>query len=316
MDDHYKSVVRLMLDVAPIVFRSGAFVMKGGTAINMFVQNMPRLSVDIDLVYVNSEKGRDDSLQEIANELDQIRETFRTRGLDAPPARTMADERRLLVSKGATAVKIEVNTVFRGTVLKPVQGTLCENAKSMFRRTLKAPLLATEELYAGKLVAALDRQHPRDLYDVMKLRESGGINDLTRSVFVAYLTAHNRPINELLTPNKLDIAAAYTNDFVGMTIDPVSLEDLLEVREWLFETLPASLTEAERRYLLSIKAAEPVWALLPFEGLRNLPAIRWKLMNIERLKASNPKKHRVMLNMLEAKLAALPSVPATEGRLR
>ena len=90
MDDHYKSVVRLMLDVTPIVFRSGAFVMKGGTAINMFVQNMPRLSVDIDLVYVNSEKGRDDSLQEIANELDQIRETFRTRGLDAPPARTMA----------------------------------------------------------------------------------------------------------------------------------------------------------------------------------------------------------------------------------
>lgn len=90
MDDHYKSVVRLMLNVSPIVFRSGAFVMKGGTTINMFVQNMPRLSVDIHLVYVNSEKGRDDSLQEIANELDQIRETFRTRGLDALPARTMA----------------------------------------------------------------------------------------------------------------------------------------------------------------------------------------------------------------------------------
>ena len=197
--------------------------------------------------------------------------------------------------------------MFRGSVLPTVTMELRDAAKAMFRRTIKLPTLATDEIYASKLVAAMDRQHPRDLFDVMKLREqSGGISDLMRQVFLAYVSGHNRPINEILTPNKLDISQAYANEFVGMTTEPVSLESLLETRDWLFETLPASITADERRYLLSLKAATPDWSVLPFPGLAELPSIKWKLQNIERLKDRNASKYKSMYDLLEKKLSDLP----------
>lgn len=310
MNDRFKETVRLLLDVAPHVFAGGGFALKGGTAINMFIQDMPRLSVDIDLVYVDGEKERDEALGDIRRRLDGIRAALTKRGFDAQPARPVGDDSRMLVSRRGTMVKVEVNTVFRGTVLPQGQADLCKAAEGMFSRTLRVPTLAMEEVYAGKLVAAMDRQHPRDLFDVMKLRESGGITETMRQAFVAYLSGHNRPINELLTPNRVSIVRAFENDFVGMTIEAVTLEKLEETREWLFTTLPASLSHDERRFLLGLKAGEPDWSLMPFAQLRTLPAVRWKLRNIAALKAKNPAKHKVALATLETKLAALPAPPA------
>ncbi|MBF0393841.1 MAG: nucleotidyl transferase AbiEii/AbiGii toxin family protein [Alphaproteobacteria bacterium] len=217
MNDRYRDTVRLLLDITPHVFAGGGFALKGGTAINMFIRDMPRLSVDLDLVHVDAASDRDQALGDIRRRLDEIRAALTKRGFDAPPARPVGDESRLLVSRSGLTVKVEVNTVFRGTVLPPVRMDLCAAAETLFSRTLTVPALAVEEVYAGKLVAAMDRQHPRDLFDVMKLREAGGITALTRQTFVACLCGHNRPINELLTPNRIDIARAFENDFVGMT---------------------------------------------------------------------------------------------------
>jgi hypothetical protein len=69
MDKSYVDTVRLMLEVAPEVFASGRFAMKGGTALNLFVQDMPRLSVDIDVVFVPHRTPRETALAEIASEL-------------------------------------------------------------------------------------------------------------------------------------------------------------------------------------------------------------------------------------------------------
>ncbi|APR03136.1 Nucleotidyl transferase AbiEii toxin, Type IV TA system [Thauera chlorobenzoica] len=52
MDKTCADTVRLLLAVAPGVFANGIFAMKGGTAINLFVRDMPRLPVDIDVVYL------------------------------------------------------------------------------------------------------------------------------------------------------------------------------------------------------------------------------------------------------------------------
>lgn len=52
MDNRYKATVALLLDVMPFVFEQKCFAMKGGTAINLFCRDMPRLSVDIDLVFI------------------------------------------------------------------------------------------------------------------------------------------------------------------------------------------------------------------------------------------------------------------------
>jgi predicted nucleotidyltransferase component of viral defense system len=51
MNPTYLATARLMAEIAPTVFESGVFALKGGTAINLFLRDMPRLSVDLDLVF-------------------------------------------------------------------------------------------------------------------------------------------------------------------------------------------------------------------------------------------------------------------------
>ncbi len=59
------------------------------------------------------------------------------------------------------------------------------------------------------MVAALDRQHPRDLFDVSALLANEGLTDALRTAFVVYLISHNRPAVELLAPGRLDIEAEF-----------------------------------------------------------------------------------------------------------
>lgn len=113
-------------------------------------------------------------------------------------------------------------------------------------------LLADEEIYGGKLVAAMDRQHPRDLFDVKELFEHGGITPGIRRAFVVYLASHNRTLHEVLFPSPKDIRLAYEGGFAGMTTKPVTLDSLLATRERLFGALPAALDANEREFLRTL----------------------------------------------------------------
>ena len=79
-------------------------------------------------------------------------------------------------------------------------------------------------MYGGKLVAAMDRQHPRDLFDILQLFTHEGITAGIRRAFVVYLAGHNRPVHEVLSPSLRDIRYEYEQNFMGMTIEPVELE--------------------------------------------------------------------------------------------
>jgi predicted nucleotidyltransferase component of viral defense system len=97
-------------------------------------------------------------------------------------------------------VKIEVNFVMRGT-LHPVRAaSLTAKAREALFADLELPVASLEDVYGGKLVAALDRQHPRDLFDVMQLFAHEGITPGIRRAFVVYLASHNRPVHEVLFP--------------------------------------------------------------------------------------------------------------------
>ena len=48
----YKKQIRLLLDVLPEIAKESTLALNGGTAINLFLRDMPRLSVDIDLTYI------------------------------------------------------------------------------------------------------------------------------------------------------------------------------------------------------------------------------------------------------------------------
>jgi hypothetical protein len=206
------------------------------------------------------------------------------------------DAPKLLVSRAGTRIKIEPSIVIRGSLLPPVTSRLCPAAEDAYELFLEVQRLDSADLYAGKLCAALDRQHPRDLFDVLHLQASGPVPDSIRRAFVAYLAGHRRPMAELLRPKRKPIEALFVNHFAGMTEEPVELAELEAARTELFKWAASALTHRERRFLLTIKQGEPDWSLLPFEGLDRWPAIQWKLHNIRQMDA---RSHRKALDRLK-----------------
>lgn len=294
MNEIYVGTVRLMLGIAPIVFDTPIFAMKGGTALNLFLQDMPRLSVDIDVVLTDRMLSRDDAIAAISSELERARERIEVEGhatkfsKAAPSGKAKGDEVKLTVISGDTSVKVEVNYVSRGTLLEPAARPLAPAAEETFNTRIVVPTLHEAELYGSKLVASLDRQHPRDLFDVMHMYALFGLREDIVDAFVGYLAGHNRPIHEVLFGPKHSMAEVYETDFVGMTLETVGLDVLEATQGRLHRELPAALTENHRQFLLSLVRAEPDWSLMPYEHLRELPAIRWKLQNLEALKKKNP----------------------------
>ncbi|RQR79140.1 nucleotidyl transferase AbiEii/AbiGii toxin family protein [Burkholderia sp. Bp9012] len=305
MDKAYADTVRLLLAVAPAVFDNAIFAMKGGTAINLFVQDMPRLSVDIDVVYLPREVPRDDALQAINQELAAVAERMAPLGVETRLVRSKdLGDTKMIAENESSQVKVEVNTVFRGTVLPPISRPLSAGTSDLFGVEFEVPVLASDELYGGKLVAAMDRQHPRDLYDVWQLYQSGGITKGMVECFIIYLAGHNRPIHEVLFGNDKDIAAEYDRAFIGMTRTPCTLPTLLDARTRMRHELPALLSARHRQFLLGLARAEPDWSLLPCPHAAELPALRWKLSNLETFRQRRPKDFAAQVETLETRLAA------------
>ncbi len=290
----------LLLKILPIVNRENIFALKGGTAINCFVRDLPRFSVDIDLVYIPL-NDRAKSLDDISKSLLRIESNILKFIPNTKIQRKLLDIYTIgLIITGETAtVKIEPNLTIRGTVYPTTEYYLCNKAKELFEITLKTKSLIKEELYAGKICAALDRQHPRDIYDIKLLLENEGITDMTRKAFLVYLISHNRPISELLNPNFLDISKTYEQEFIGMVNEKVDLNELISTRELLVNEITKSLNDSEKQFLLSFKSTNPNWQLLGLPDIQYLPAVKWKLLNLKKMEQ---KKHTEALIKLESVL--------------
>lgn len=291
MNPQYLQTVRLLTQVAPLIFQDRQFALKGGTAINLFWREMPRLSVDLDLVFVDHTQPREQALANINEAVRAMAERLNRRGFQTHTVSPQGvGEIKLLVRRDRTEVKVEINPVMRGTLRPLVNRALSPSARDVLMADLTLPLVSFEDVYGGKLVAAMDRQHPRDIFDVKGLLDAEGINPAVRQSFVAYLASHNRPIHELLAPVERGIRQDFERTFRGMTSEPIELDTLLGVRRELFTALPNSLETNERRFLISLAQGEPDWTLLNIPHLADLPAIRWKLKNLQRLRTENVAK--------------------------
>lgn len=287
MKQEYLDTVRLLIDIAPTIFKSPRFAMKGGTALNLFIQDMPRLSVDIDVVFTDHTLARDDALKAIETDLSEASQSLQKQGLSfRMPRKPTGEDVKLFVQNAVAEVKIEVNHVFRGTLLPTQLTPLTAGAQDVFTSGLSVPVLHHSELYGSKLVAAMDRQHPRDIFDVLKMNEKFGLESQFVDCFVAYLAGHNRPVHEVLFGKDAPLEALYENHFVGMTSEEVPLETLLKTRSDLKASLPRALTQHHKDFLLSLVSGEPAWDLMPFEHLKELPALKWKLANLAKLKSA------------------------------
>lgn len=283
--DLYEKQVALLVRVMPLVADEAVFALKGGTAINLFVRDMPRLSVDIDLTYVPVEpreaslKGIDAAMRRIG---DAIAKTLK--GARVAP-RTLRPENiasKLDVELAGARIKIEVTPVSRGCVFDPVMMSVSAKVEENFGFA-ETQVVSFPDLYAGKIVAALDRQHPRDLFDVRELLAKEGLSDELRSAFVAYMLSHNRPMSEVLAPRLKDLALEFDRGFVGMTVEPVALDDLLKARDALIADAVGNMPDEHRTFLVGFKRGEPDWELLGLPHVADLPAVKWRQQNYDKL---------------------------------
>lgn len=226
MNDTYLTTARLLVEIAPVVFESGNFALKGGTAINLFIREMPRLSVDLDLVFTDHRPSRPEALTAINEALRTARDRLTSRGLKvhALSAGDMG-ETRLLVQRDAVTVTVEVNTVIRGTVYPTQAMGLSQAASDALMADLDLTLLSADEIYGGKLVAAMDR--------------------------------------------------------------------------------PAALDANERQFLRTLVRAEPDWSLLDIAHLQDLPAIRWRIQNLQEFSRKSPESFRALADSLDMKYSKL-----------
>lgn len=304
--DLYENQVALLIRVMPYVAVEAVFALKGGTAINLFVRDMPRLSIDIDLTYLPV-GPRADSLREISAAMSRIGKSIKA-GIKGArihehilrPENIVS---KILIELDGARIKIEVTPVSRGCVYDPVTMSVSESVESRFGFA-ETQVVSFPDLYAGKIVAALDRQHPRDLFDIRDLLANEGISDELRMAFVVYMLGHNRPMSEVLSPTRKDLTQEFDRGFIGMTTEPVLLDDLLETREAIITEIVGNMSDMHRKFLVSFKRGEPDWDLLGLPKVANLPAVKWRQINYDKLKPE----------VRAAEVAKLKRVLFPEGR--
>lgn len=299
--DAYRNQVALLIRTLPSVAAEECFAMKGGTAINLFIRDLPRLSVDIDLTYLPVQ-DRATSLTAIDRAMLRIAEriTETVRGARVAPSRSRENViTKLVVRSDGAQIKIEVTPVLRGCVFEPEMRPVSPSVEDEFGFA-EMRIVSLPDLYAGKVVAALDRQHPRDLFDVRDLLANEGVDEALRRAFLVYLISHDRPMAEVLAVRRKDIKAEFERGFIGMTRQPVELDDLLAAREALTASIVRSMPDAHRQFLLAFERGEPDWSTIGLEAAADLPAVRWRQQNLNSLSAE---KREALVKQLEEILA-------------
>lgn len=298
--DSYRRQAALLVRVLPHVAEEKSFALKGGTAINLFVRNMPRLSVDIDLTYLPVQE-RAASLAAIEAALRRITANLR-KALGARITEASIEGRvnKLFVLADGVQIKIEVNPVIRGSIFEAGMRDVAPLVEDWFGFA-EMQVVSHPDLYAGKAVAGLDRQHPRDLFDWRDLLANEGINDELRRAFLGYMISHDRPMFEVLGPTRKDIAQLFERDFDGMTEKPVKLDELIAAREALIAGMVGGMPEAHKSFLLSFERGEPDWKLLGIAHVVDLPAVKWRQINLSKIPAA---KRAMLVAGLEKALSA------------
>ena len=299
-NNNYHKQVALLLSVIPEIALDPRLALHGGTAINLFDRDMPRLSVDIDLTYIIIE-DRETSFTNISAALSNIKSRIEKR-LQGSRVEHKVELHKLLVSHNDAMIKIEVSQIVRGILGAVTEKILCKKAQEKFDTFCSINIVPNGQLYGGKVCAAMDRQHPRDIFDVKQLLQKEGFTKEIKEGFLFRLLSSERSIQDVLFPNLQDQRLALANQFAGMSEELFTNEEYEFIREKLVKTLQASITEEDKLFILGFKNCFPDWSSYNFEAY---PSIKWKLQNLEKIKAANPVKHKELYDTLKRKLDAI-----------
>ena len=282
----YVQKVEMLLRLIPIVMEEGVFAIHGGTAINLFLKDLPRYSVDIDLTYIPL-ADRQTSIEDINAHLKSISDKAKRafKGMHVVPNYSTC---KLLCEYHGKQVKIEVNQTKRGIVGGEVLTVpLSDKAQEEFSLFCEAKIVPLTLLYGGKIAAALSRQHPRDLFDVKYMEYP--LKDCREGIIFCLLGS-DRPIHESFAPSLIDQREAMDNQFSGMTDIPFTYEEFEETRARLIEDVRHLMTEEDKSFLFSFEMGQPEWKGYEFEYFKDYPSVQWKLLNLKKLAKQNPLK--------------------------
>jgi predicted nucleotidyltransferase component of viral defense system len=299
-NNNYHKQVALLIKVIPEIALESRFALHGGTAINLFDRDMPRLSVDIDLTYIPIE-DREISFTNISVALTNIKSSIEKR-LQGSRVEHKVELHKLLVSYNDAMIKIEVSQIVRGVLGAVTEKILCKKAQEKFDTFCSINVVPKGQLYGGKVCAAMDRQHPRDIFDVKQLLQREGFTQEIKEGFLFRLLSSDRSIQDVLFPNLQDQRLAMTNQFAGMSEEQFTYEEYEFVRETMVKTVQASITAADKLFILGFKDVIPDWSIYNFE---TYPSIKWKLQNLEKIMTTKPAKHKELYDSLKKKLDAI-----------
>lgn len=297
MDGQFKKQVALLLRILPEIARDNNFALHGGTALNLFYHNMPRLSVDIDLTYIPF-GSRANDLAQIESKLHALSIHLKKviPSIQVKEPEEIGDDLKLHCSLDGAQVKVEVNTINRGVNGVPIIKTLCEKAQDTFDSYCEIRVVPAGQLFGGKIVAALDRQHPRNLFDVKKMLESTGYTEEIHNGFLFCLLSSKRPLHEILQPNLINQKAVLESQFSGMADEEFTYELFELARIQLVETVHSRLRTEDKLLLKSFAEGNPQWN---DKNWSVYPGIKWKLVNINKLKQADRRKFMLQLKLLE-----------------
>lgn len=295
MNKTYRQQVELLLKIIPTLLEIESFAIHGGTAINLYVLDLPRYSVDIDVTYA-SIKPREESFAEIYKNLSILKEKIKS---IIPNVAISEKPNKIYCSQKGIMVKIEVSGTKRGLIEQCETRTLCKKAQDEFETSNKAKIVSLSQLYGGKITAALDRQHPRDLFDVKLMFDFVTDFEQIKKGFLYCLLGGDRPIIESLSPNRIDQQETMIKQFSGMTDIPFSYSDYEETREKLIDFINSNLTQQDKEFLIAFEAGDELFPFANYQEFLQFPSVQWKLQNVNKLKGLNPIKHKNSVKMLE-----------------
>ena len=280
-------------------FLRGKLALKGGTALNLFVFDVPRLSVDIDLNYVGSESMEDmrrerptveEALQAVFS-----REEYTVRRMPEEHAGGKWSLRYPTASGGSARIEVDVNYMYR----VPMWPLIPMTSRHLGRwQTSEFPLVDVHELAAGKLAALFARKRARDLFDCSLIFSLDTLDlEKLRTAFVVYGGMNRRDWRTVT----LDDVGFDPGDLASQLMPALRVDRKREIRptsygESLIEECRTALsallpfTDAEREFLdLLLEEGRITPDLLTVdqalkERISIQPLLEWKALNVRRYK--------------------------------
>ena len=294
--------VHFLLDLLEAInrhpFLGGRLALKGGTALNLFLFDVPRLSVDIDLNYMGAE-GREAMLEDRRKVEEMLPPLCRRLGLTPQtPSREYAGIRWSMRYASVLGfqdnLKVDINFMYRVPLWAPVH----RDSRPIGQHQVHEILVVEDhELAAGKLAALFARRTSRDLFDAHKLLLRHPLDpERLRIAFVVYGGMNIEDWRRISLAD-IDVAARDLDAYLlpllrrgagetGAWSAPNGISTLLEVcRTALSVVLP--LRENERIFLDRLNDA---WRIEPeyltndlelAERIRRQPMLLWKAQNVQ-----------------------------------